>query len=141
MNTTITTPSLEAKRTFSKEMNRLRTNQQLLTILVLLFICLIFWIIVSLFSSQTSSKISPDIKEMAKPFNPTLSTQVLDTLESKRVFSEEELANFPIYVIERDPLDQTERIVELGTPSTPVATPGPVATPQSTVAPASETLE
>lgn len=124
----ITSPSVASKRTFSKEMSRLKTNQQLLTILVLLFICMILWIIVSLVSSQNTTKISAEVLEMAKPFNPTLDETVLDTLDTKRVLSTEELSNFPIYIIQRDPVDQTETIVELNTRqtiTTPTATPQP----------------
>lgn len=128
----ITSPSVANKRSFSKEVSRLKTNQQLLTILVLLFICMILWIIISLFSSQNSTKITPEILEMAKPFNPTLDSSVLDTLDTKKVLTDEELTNFPIYVIQRDPLDQSERIVELGT-STPSTTPAP--TQQTTTTP------
>lgn len=137
----ITAPSVSSKRSFSKEMNRLKTNQQILTILVLLFICMIFWIIVSLFSSQNSTKISPEISQMAKPFNPTLDASVLDTLDSKRVLSEEELADFPIFVIQRDPTDQTETIVELGTrqPATTTTTTTPPTT--STTTPATTPVE
>ncbi|PIR61563.1 MAG: hypothetical protein COY81_03335 [Candidatus Pacebacteria bacterium CG_4_10_14_0_8_um_filter_43_12] len=113
MTKVIMTPSVEAKRTFSKEMNHLKANQQILTILVLLFISMIFWIIVSLFSSQTSSKISPDIKKLAKPLTPTLSVEALDTLESKQAISDQDLASFPIFVIQTDSTTQTQRIVEL----------------------------
>lgn len=129
----ITTPSVASQRSFSKELTKLRTNQQILTILVLLFICMVFWIIVSLFSSQTSTKVTPEMTQKAEPLNPTLSTQVLDTLESKKVFTDEELSNFPIYVIQKSTTDQIERIVELksgqAAPTTS-NTPQPTATPQ-----------
>lgn len=143
MNTTITTPSIESKRSFSKEISRIKNKQQMLTILILLFICLLFWIIVSLFSSQNSSKISPNVQEMARPFNPTLSTEVLDTLETKKVFSEEELSDFPIFIIREDPQTQAETIVELGKPSIviqPTAVPRS-ATPQPSTAPIIEEPE
>lgn len=127
----IATPSVAAKRSFSKELNMLKANQQLLTILVLLFICMVFWIIIALLSSQTRTKITPELLEMAKPFNPTLNTEVLDSLESKQVFTEEELANFPIFIIQKSETDQTETIVELGT-GTPATTPAPTVAPVTT---------
>lgn len=145
----ITSPSVASQRSFSRELNKLRTSQQILTILVLLFICMVFWIIVSLFSSQNSSKITPDMTEKAAQFSPTLSTQVMDGLQNKRVFTDEELSNFPIYVIQKDTNDQTERIVELksgqpapGTTTTqqPVATPSPTTTPTSETGNTSETV-
>lgn len=133
----IATPSVAAKRSFSKEMNRLKTSQQILTILVLLFICMILWIIVSLFSSQNTTTISSELLQMAKPFNPTLSTEVIDEIETKRVFSDQELQDFTIFVIERDPLNQVDVVVELGNPSSavPVTPATPVPTPVATPIP------
>lgn len=138
----ITAPSIAAKRSFSKELSHLKTNQQLLTILILLFICMVFWIIISLFSSQTSTKITPEITEMAKPFNPTLSVEVLDTLENKKNFSDQELSNFPIYIIQKDVVTQTESIVELGsgqTVNSPQATVQPTASPTPSATPIVQT--
>lgn len=135
----ITAPSVASKRSFSKEVNRLKANQQLLTILVLLFICMIFWIIVSLFSSQNSTKISPEVQQMAKPFNPTLDATVLDTLDGKRLLTDEELSSFPIFIIQRNLTDQTETIVELNTgrsiENSPVTTPPTTSTTQPTTTP------
>jgi hypothetical protein len=133
----ITTPSVAAKRSFSKEVARIKTSQQLLTILILLFICMIFWIIVSLFSSQTNTKITPEVLEMAKPFNPTLSTEVLDSIEQRTVITDEELVDFPIKVIQKDLVTQEETIVDLQTRTSGTTTP---ASPQSdTVTPPAQT--
>lgn len=127
----IATASVEAKRSFSKEMNKLRRNQQILTILILLFVCMSFWIIVSLFSSQRSSKISPEINQMAKPLTPTLDSTVLDTLDAKVSYTDEELADFPIFILVRDNQTQEERIVPLGSAVLPVNTVQPTQTEQT----------
>ena len=129
---TISSPSVEAKRNFSREVSKLKRNQQILTILVLLFVSMTFWIITSLFSSQTSSKISPTINKLAMPLTPTLDTTILDTIDLKRSFSEEELSNFPIYVVVRDQSTQTERIVPIGTAVLPDDTTTSVSTPATT---------
>lgn len=130
----ITSASIEAKRTFSKEITKLRRNQQILTILVLLLVSMAFWIIVSLFSSQRSTKISPDINKLAEPLVPTLDTSVLDTIDSKVTYTTEELADFPIMVIVNDTQTQEERIVPIGTavlPSTRTTSPARPATTSS----------
>lgn len=132
--TLITSASVEAKRSFSKEINKLRRNQQILTILVLLLVSMAFWIIVRLFSSQRTSKISPDINKLAEPLVPTLDTTVLDTLDSKVTYTTEELSDFPIMVIVTDPQNQDERIVPIGTavlPSSRTTAPARPATTSS----------
>lgn len=111
----ISSPSVEAKRNFSRELNKLRRSQQILTILVLLFVVMSFWIVVSLFSSQKSSKISPEVQKLAKPLTPTLDDTILDTITAKRAFTPEELANFEIFVTITDTATQTERVVPIGT--------------------------
>lgn len=128
----ITSPSIEAKRTFSKEVSKLRRNQQILTILVLLLVSMAFWIIVSLFSSQRSTKISADINTLAAPLTPTLDTSVLDTLDSKVTYTTEELADFPIFVIVNDTQTQEERIVPIGTAVLPISETATPARPATT---------
>lgn len=149
-NYNISSPSVEAQRSFSKELSKLRRNQQILTILVLLFVTMAVWILVSLASSQRTSKITPEVKQMALPLTPTLDTTAIDKLESKVTYTEEELSTFPINVIYTDPRSQQETVVPLGTtvvlqPSpTPrvatsssqlqqvIATPRPTPTPDQT---------
>jgi hypothetical protein len=93
-----------------------------------------FWISVSLFSSQRSTKISPDVNKLAEPLVPTLDTSVLDTIDSKVTYTTEELADFPIMVIVNDTQTQEERIVPIGTavlPSTRTTSPARPATTSS----------
>ena len=127
------TISIGTKRSFVGEISKLRRNQQVLTGLVLLFVVVIFWIIVSLFSSQRDSKISPELQKLATPLNPAINDTVFTGLEDKRVFSEEELADFPI-MIQVDMGKGEKKVVPLGT-SAATPTPRPITTPTPTMRP------
>ncbi len=133
--------SIGEKRDIVGEISKLRRSQQVLTMLVLLFVAVIFWIIVSVFSSQRHSKISPEVQKMAQPLSPAIDDSVFDKLEEKRVFSEEELADFPI-MIQVDMGKGEKKIVPLGTDlATPTPRPVSTATPRPSLLNDEEGLE
>ena len=121
------TASIGDKRNVGGEITKLRRNQHVLTILVLLLVVVIFWIIMSVFSSQRSSKILPEVKKMAQSLSPVIDDSVFEKLEEKRVFSAEELADFPI-MIQVDLGKGEKKIVPIGT-NLATPTPKPTATP------------
>lgn len=88
---------------FDTELEKLKQNRQFFVIFALLFVCVVFWAVVSVFNSQQQSVISPELQEKALPLNPTISEAVLEQLEQERTYSEEELAEFTIYrLLKRD---------------------------------------
>lgn len=121
----ITTSSFNSQRSFHSELSRLKQRKDLLTILVLLFVCAFAWAIVSVFSAQKKSTISPDLVKLSKPLSPLLDTAVLDTLEGRRQFSDDELVNFPIYKIYTNSTTQKESIVPIDFVEPTKATPTP----------------
>lgn len=131
--TTITSPATESRKVVKKQFALLKHKKQMLTILTLLFICVLGWVIVTLFASQQESKVDTKLSKLAQPLTPSLDLTTLDSLESKRSFSESELANFPIYRVYVDPRTREEKIISIDEPlptSTPrAATPRPSATP------------
>lgn len=130
----ITTPAAATKRSLTSQLQNLKHKNQLMTILVLLLVCVFSWGIASIFSSQRGSKLPADLAKLAKPLNPNLDTTILNTLEAKRTFTEEELAAFQIFKIVVDPVTQKERILDINDEIV-VSTPTP--RPQATVAPTS----
>ncbi len=133
-DSTIATPATQTRKNVGKQFAALKHKNQLLTILVLLFICVIGWAVVSLFSSQKESQIDPALVKLSKPITPSLNMDTLNSLENKRVFSDEELADFPIYRIYIDPRTREEQIIPIDQPL-PSATPRVVATPSPTTQP------
>jgi len=69
-------------------------------ILLFLFVIVIFWIMVGVFSSQQTAGITTEQKSLSTPLSPSLNISVIDKLEQKKSYSEEELADFPVYTIQ-----------------------------------------
>ena len=96
-----------------RDIKKLQQSKQFLAILILLFVALLFWIIVSLISSQTTEKISPELQKLAKPLTPVIDTQVFEKIAAKRQYSNEELSSFTIYKVLVSKDGRTERVVPL----------------------------
>jgi len=90
-----------------------RTRNFVLIVLSLLFVCIIFWILITIFSAQSSSKVPPSTLELAAPLNPVLDNSKLDRIESKRYYSPEELQSFPINAVEQDEKLKTSRVIRI----------------------------
>jgi len=133
-STTITNPAAATRKIVRKQFAILKHKRQLLTILTLLFICVIGWGIVSLFASQQKSKVDSELVKLAQPLVPNLDLETLNSLESKRSFTDEELTNFPIYRIYVDQRTREEKIISIDEPL-PTTTPIPTARPAATAAP------
>lgn len=110
MNEIITNnPKSEIKKDFQK----LKTNRQFLTILILLFVSILFWITVSLISSQSNEEISKELTALAKPLTPNFDRDELVKIEAKRSYTEQELSSFVIYKILTSRDGKTEKVVPL----------------------------
>lgn len=81
------------------QLKSLKHGQQLLAIVILLLVLSIGWIFLGIFAGQQSSRISPAQKKAATPLTPQLDETILETIENKRVYSDSELSNFPIYKV------------------------------------------
>lgn len=93
----------------------LRKNRQFLAILILLFVCIIFWTGVTLITSQRSTKVSSELTKLATPINPNIDIEVIQELEQKNMYTEFELSNFTIYKIVTSRIDRIDRVVTLDT--------------------------
>ncbi len=113
---TITTERTRVNSGIAGQFSRLKYKQQLLAIFSLLLVCIFFWIAASLFSSQQKSKLTPELAKMAKPFNPVLKAELLDTVMSKKMYTQEELQSFSIFVLNYDKVTQSASIVPYDAP-------------------------
>lgn len=84
-------------KTFQDTLNLLRHRQQLLAIMIFTFAAALVWIATSLVTSQRKESISPELKKMAEPLNPTVNRDVLRNLGEEIYYAEESLYDFPMY--------------------------------------------
>ncbi|MGD9129328.1 MAG: hypothetical protein PVJ09_02480 [Candidatus Woesebacteria bacterium] len=103
----------ENNNQFKKQYSSLKFSRYLFIFLMFMLVVLVFWIIVSLFSSQNKLKITSDLKTMVIPLSPNIDTDTLGRLESKKEYKKEELEVFPIYKVEVDPETQEKSLVEV----------------------------
>jgi cytoskeletal protein RodZ len=85
---------------FQSQLGKLRQRKELLVILLFLFVIVIFWIMVGVFSSQQTAGITTEQKSLSTPLSPSLNISVIDKLEQKKSYSDDELADFPVYTIQ-----------------------------------------
>lgn len=102
-----------SKFEIKKDLQKLKTNRQFLTILILLFVSILFWITISLISSQSNDEISKELTVLAKPLTPNFDRDELVKIEKKNSYSEDELSSFLIYKILTSRDGKTEKVVPL----------------------------
>ncbi|HCR81718.1 MAG: hypothetical protein UX28_C0001G0080 [Candidatus Pacebacteria bacterium GW2011_GWA1_46_10] len=82
------------------QFKRLQQRKELLVILLFLFVIIIFWIALSVLSSQQTVGITTEQKALSAPLSPNLNRAVIEKLEQKKGYSLEELADFPVHTIQ-----------------------------------------
>ena len=87
------------KNSITDQLKQMKHGQQIFAIIILIFVLVLSWIFVEIFSGQQQTKISPALTKAALPLTPQLDTEVLTEIEEKRVFTAQELENFPIYKV------------------------------------------
>jgi hypothetical protein len=126
------------KNTFGQQLANLKQKKQLMVMLIFLFVVVITWTAIGLFTSQHKVAVSKDLRELSKPLTPTLNETTLLKLESKRLYTERELENFPIFKVVSTKDGKVSRLVEISSekevldiPPTPVPTQRPSLLPTS----------
>lgn len=79
------------------QLSTLQRNQTFLKILIFTLVTVIIWVGMTLFRTQRSTEISPELIRLSEPLNPNINLAVIERIEQKRSFTPEELADFPIY--------------------------------------------
>ncbi len=101
-NTIATNTAAQTRRILAGEFALMQRKRRGLIILILLFVCMIAWGMVSIFSSQKSTKIKAETQALAAPLNPVIDEKIFTVLNEKRSYTDDELANFPIFRIRTD---------------------------------------
>lgn len=122
---------MKQEQTIKQDIKKLQKSRQFLTILILLFVVLLFWIIISLITSQTSEKIDPELQLLSKPLTPVIDTTIFDQISQKREYTTEELSAFTIFKVLSSSDGRTERVVpievtidDLDSSTAPTSQPG-----------------
>ena len=84
---------------FAKQLEKIKHKKKLLVILIFALASVLVWIVVGIFSAQTKMGISPALTAMAQPLTPSLKSAVLETIEQKKHYPKNQLADFPIFAI------------------------------------------
>ncbi|MFH2118517.1 MAG: hypothetical protein ABII10_02175 [Candidatus Paceibacterota bacterium] len=84
------------------QLKKLQQRKDLLIIFLMFFVIAVFWIVVDVLSSQQKTGITAEQRELAKPLSPSLDSQVISELEQKITYSENELGDFPVFIISPD---------------------------------------
>lgn len=100
-----------------KQLAKLRRNKKFLWLGVLFLVVIIMWILVSIFATTKTSSISQELRDLAKPFVPRLESKVFDEIFNKQAFSDEELADFPIFIRDKNAVDGSNVLINIITES------------------------
>lgn len=90
------------KKSFRNDLEKLKNNRVFLIVMILLFVCAMFWTTLGLVNSQANSVISAEQRQLSKPLNPTLNVGIISKLETKRFMNDAELSNFPVFKVITD---------------------------------------
>jgi len=96
-----------------KKLTGLRFKQQALYVMIFSFVTVVVWIGGSLFSSQKRTGVSPELLELAKPLNPTINTSLLEEIEARKSYTDEELKYFQVYKIIKSKDGRIQQIVPI----------------------------
>ncbi|MCL4208889.1 hypothetical protein KJZ63_04665 [Patescibacteria group bacterium] len=96
-----------------KKLTGLRFKQQALYLMIFSFVTVVVWIGGSLFSSQKRTGVSPELLELAKPLNPTINTALLEEIEARKSYTDEELKYFQVYKIIKSKDGRIQQVVPI----------------------------
>lgn len=101
----------------------LKQKQAFLKVLIFSLVTIMIWVGFSIFRSQNTTSISPELLALAVPLNPNINLNVINTIKNKRQFTDNELSSFTIYKLVQLPGGQ-QQIVS-SNPITGTVTPNP----------------
>lgn len=104
---------MKTQKSIKTDIKKLQQSKQFLTIMILLFVVLLFWITISLITSQTTEKISPELQKISKPLTPVIDVAIFDQISEKKEYSEDELSSFTIFKVLSTRDGKSERVVPI----------------------------
>jgi len=132
--------------TLADQFTGLRQQRSIVAILLFLLVAVVFWVGVSLFSSQQKFAVPKEMRDLARPLSPILDRDIFTRISQKRDFSAQELENFTIYKVVINDLAKQFRLVDITyqevqtdtlAPAAVISPPAP-ATSSASTAPATE---
>ena len=102
-----------SENNIQKQLVKLRKNKKLLWLGILFLVLVIMWILVSIFATTKTSTISQELRDLSKPFVPRLESKVFEEILAQRAFSDEELAYFSIFVVNKDKLSGDKVMIDI----------------------------
>lgn len=96
-------------------LTKLYRQQRLLQIGVFSLVTVMIWMGFGLLRSQRTTSITKELRDLALPLTPDIDTQVLQEIQQKRAYSENELSDFPIYKIIISEENQESSVVTIET--------------------------
>lgn len=114
----------------------LRRREDLLRILIFTLVTVLVWISFEIYLSQKQTKVAEDFASYTLPLNPNIDRTVLQEIQNRRGFSDEELQEFSTQqtsIITEDELESVSTpSAEIEDEDAVVVTPTPTAQPSST---------
>ncbi len=104
-------------------------RKDVLYIFILGLVIVVIWIGINVYSSLQKTTIPPEVAKQTIPLNPVIDTQTLDNLQSRTLYSKEELQSFSLNTI---PDEETGKRSS-APPTTSTPTPTPIPSPVSTI--------
>lgn len=101
------------KNQFKIQLENIQRQKKLLIALILFFVVIIFWLIISIFITQRRTLVGSELIRLAQPLVPSLNREVLEKLEDKKHFSDDQLDRFSIYVLVDDRSAQALQIMDI----------------------------
>lgn len=102
-----------ANSEFQKQLSKLRRDKKILWFAILLFVLVVLWILTGIFATTKTSSITPELRELARPFVPRLESRVFEEIEAQEMIVDQELSFFPIYVFDRSNMGGEMRVVNI----------------------------
>lgn len=83
----------------NNQLAKLQRNYTMMVGLVLLFICVVVWMLLSISQTSDTSELSSTARKYTTELNPNLDLDTMKTVATKKHYDESELTNFPILIM------------------------------------------
>ncbi len=80
----------------------LYNQQNFVRILIFSVVTVMIWIGFSIFRTQQTTQISAELQQMSLPLNPTINMDLINRIDAKKTYTDQELSLFPIYALTAD---------------------------------------
>lgn len=127
------------------QLSQLQKRQTLLRIFIFTLVTVIIWVGLTLFRTQQETGIRPELITKSEALNPNINIEVVNQLEQKRQYTDQELSDFPIYTIFTTKSGEEQLVVfsasDRSKQTVITDTPEATSPPQSQEAPQTQTGE